>query len=104
MELGVAVSFAQSNHEGDLVDLIQGLRGKADGAIVNLGAYTHTSLAIRDAFLAAPIQNALQELCASFVAAIFFTSEFSFSGNESAFARGFKHAGAVALQRGLYPP
>ena len=53
--LGVTVAFAQSNHEGELVDLVQGLRGSADGAIVNLGAYTHTSLALRDAFLAVPI-------------------------------------------------
>lgn len=54
-DLHVTVSFVQSNHEGELVDAVQGLRGKADGAIVNLGAYTHTSLALRDAFLAVPI-------------------------------------------------
>lgn len=53
--LGVALSFTQSNHEGELVDAVQQLRGAADGAIVNLGAYTHTSLALRDAFLAAPL-------------------------------------------------
>ena len=53
--LGVTITFAQSNHEGELVDLVQGLRGTADGAIINLGAYTHTSLALRDAFLAVPI-------------------------------------------------
>ncbi|MBK7595821.1 MAG: type II 3-dehydroquinate dehydratase [Gemmatimonadetes bacterium] len=53
--LDVAIEWIQSNHEGELVDLVQGLRGRADGAIVNLGAYTHTSLALRDAFLAAPI-------------------------------------------------
>ena len=54
-ELGIAVEFVQSNHEGELVDVVQGLRARADAAIVNLGAYTHTSLALRDAFLAAPI-------------------------------------------------
>ncbi|MGH7524739.1 MAG: type II 3-dehydroquinate dehydratase [Gemmatimonadales bacterium] len=54
-ELGVQLEFAQSNHEGELVDLVQGLAARADGAIINLGAYTHTSLALRDAFLAAPI-------------------------------------------------
>ena len=54
-ELHVAITFVQSNHEGELVDLVQGLSGQAEGAIVNLGAYTHTSLALRDAFLAAPI-------------------------------------------------
>lgn len=53
--LGASVTFAQSNHEGELVDLVQGIGGNAEGAIVNLGAYTHTSLALRDAFLAAPI-------------------------------------------------
>ena len=53
--LGVTVEWIQSNDEGALVDLVQGLAGRADGAIVNLGAYTHTSLALRDAFLAAPI-------------------------------------------------
>lgn len=53
--LGVQIEWLQSNHEGELVDIVQGLRARADGAIVNLGAYTHTSLALRDAFLAAPI-------------------------------------------------
>jgi 3-dehydroquinate dehydratase-2 len=53
--LGVTIDWVQSNHEGELVDLVQQLRTRAEGAIVNLGAYTHTSLAIRDAFLAAPI-------------------------------------------------
>ncbi|MDR2340467.1 MAG: type II 3-dehydroquinate dehydratase [Deltaproteobacteria bacterium] len=49
--LGLEVDFYQSNHEGDLVDRIQGLDGKYQGAILNAGAYTHTSLAIRDAVL-----------------------------------------------------
>jgi len=51
-ELGVELQFSQTNHEGVLIDEIQGLRGAADGAIINAGAYTHTSLAIRDAFAA----------------------------------------------------
>lgn len=52
-ELGVAIEpWVQSNVEGELVDAIQALRGEADGAIVNAAAYTHTSLAIRDALLA----------------------------------------------------
>ena len=54
-ELGVNVSFIQSNHEGALIDAIQGLRGAADGAIINAGAYSHTSLAIRDAFAAVAV-------------------------------------------------
>ncbi len=53
--LGVELAMAQSNHEGELVDLVQGAPDRADGLIVNLGAYTHTSLALRDAFLAAPM-------------------------------------------------
>ncbi len=51
-ELGVEIEFAQDNGEGALIDRIQGLRGRASGAIVNAGAYTHTSLAIRDALAA----------------------------------------------------
>ena len=53
--LGVSIEWLQSNQEGELVDAVQKLRQRADGAIVNLGGYTHTSVAIRDAFLAAPV-------------------------------------------------
>jgi 3-dehydroquinate dehydratase-2 len=48
-ELGVDVECAQRNGEGELVDLVQSLRGRAQGAVVNAGAYSHTSLALRDA-------------------------------------------------------
>jgi 3-dehydroquinate dehydratase-2 len=48
-ELKVDLEFIQHNGEGQLIDAIHGLRGKADGAIVNAGAYSHSSLAIRDA-------------------------------------------------------
>ena len=51
-ELGVEVEFAQRNGEGELVDCIQALKGRCDGALINAGAYSHTSLAIRDAFRA----------------------------------------------------
>ena len=54
-ELGVEISFAQTNHEGALIDAIQGLRGNADAVIINAGAYSHTSLAIRDALSAVAI-------------------------------------------------
>ena len=48
-ELGTDLEFMQHNGEGELIDCIHALRGRADGAIVNAGAYSHTSLAIRDA-------------------------------------------------------
>ncbi|MDQ6718178.1 MAG: type II 3-dehydroquinate dehydratase [Gemmatimonadota bacterium] len=48
-ELGVNLLFKQHNGEGELVDAIHALRGRVDGALVNAGAYSHTSLAIRDA-------------------------------------------------------
>lgn len=51
-ELGVSVEFAQRNGEGELIELVHAWRGQTDGAIVNAGAYTHTSLALRDALLA----------------------------------------------------
>jgi len=54
-ELGVEVECAQHNGEGELVTAVQQLRGRADGALVNAGAYSHTSLAIRDAFAAAEV-------------------------------------------------
>ena len=48
-ELGVEMTFFQSNHEGDLVDAIQQAYGKQDGIIINPAAYTHTSIALLDA-------------------------------------------------------
>lgn len=49
----VNLSFFQSNSEGDIVTAIQDARGKFDGLIINPAAYTHTSVAIRDAILSA---------------------------------------------------
>lgn len=46
---GFSAECIQSNHEGDLVDAIHSARGTAVGIIINAGAYTHTSVAIRDA-------------------------------------------------------
>ncbi len=50
--LGVECTWIQTNHEGELVEAIQGLKGRADGAVINAAAFTHTSLAVRDALLA----------------------------------------------------
>jgi 3-dehydroquinate dehydratase-2 len=48
-ELGCSVSFLQSNSEGALIDAIQASEGQYDGIVINPAAYTHTSVAIRDA-------------------------------------------------------
>ena len=55
-ELKVDIEFFQSNHEGEIVDKIQQSSGKISGIIINPAAYTHTSVAIRDALsaIAAP--------------------------------------------------
>jgi 3-dehydroquinate dehydratase-2 len=50
--LGLEIEWMQTNHEGELVEAVQSLRGRVDGALVNAAALTHTSLALRDAFLA----------------------------------------------------
>ncbi len=47
--LGLSVDFHQSNHEGELVDLIQQSRSANSGIVINAAAYTHTSVAIMDA-------------------------------------------------------
>ena len=48
-DIGLDVEFAQSNVEGELVNIIQDARKKFDGMIINAAAFTHTSVAIRDA-------------------------------------------------------
>lgn len=48
-ELGVEVEWHQDNHEGGLVDFVQQAAARVDGFVVNAGAYTHTSIALRDA-------------------------------------------------------
>jgi 3-dehydroquinate dehydratase-2 len=53
--LGAAIDCVQSNHEGVLVDRIQAALGTVDGILINAGAYTHTSIALRDALLAVAI-------------------------------------------------
>ncbi len=48
-ELGVDIETFQSNHEGEIVEKIQQAKDNSDAIIINAGAYTHTSIAIRDA-------------------------------------------------------
>ena len=52
---GVEIDWFQTNHEGALVDAVQALKGRADGALVNAAALTHSSLALRDALLAVQV-------------------------------------------------
>ena len=54
-ERGVELRSAQSNSEGELVDIIQRAKGWADAIVINPGSYTHTSLALRDAIAAVAI-------------------------------------------------
>jgi len=53
--LGLEIDFRQTNHEGQLVDWIQEARESADGIILNVGALTHTSVALFDALSAAEL-------------------------------------------------
>lgn len=48
-QIGVEINFVQSNHEGEIVDIIQNAVEKFSGIIINGAAYSHTSIAIRDA-------------------------------------------------------
>lgn len=54
-EHGLEVEFRQTNHEGQLIDWIHQARGRCAGILINPGAWTHTSIAIRDALVAAEL-------------------------------------------------
>jgi len=54
-ELGLEVTFAQSNHEGEIIEAIQGCMGTADGIIINPAGFTTTSVGILDAIKAVGI-------------------------------------------------
>jgi len=51
----VEIDWFQTNDEGQFVDRVQALRGRADGALINAAAFTHTSWAVRDALLAVQV-------------------------------------------------
>jgi 3-dehydroquinate dehydratase-2 len=53
--LGAQIEWFQSNHEGELVEAVQRLSGRIDGALINAAALTHSSLALRDALLAVKV-------------------------------------------------
>ena len=53
--LGAELACFQSNHEGALIDRIHAARGEVDGILINAGAFTHSSIAIRDALLGVAI-------------------------------------------------
>jgi len=54
-ELDAKLKFFQSNSEGEMIDCIQNSVGSIDGILINAGAYTHTSIALRDALLGVAI-------------------------------------------------
>lgn len=54
-EAGIGIDFLQSNHEGVLVDAVQAARGKYDYIIFNAAAFTHYSIALRDAIAAVEV-------------------------------------------------
>lgn len=54
-ELGTDISFAQFNGEGEIIEAVHALKGTADGALINAGAYAHSSLAIHDALTSVAI-------------------------------------------------
>lgn len=54
-EFGLAVEFRQTNHEGELLDWIHNARNRCAGIVINPAAWTHTSVAIRDALVASEL-------------------------------------------------
>ena len=64
-ELGLQPNFFQSNHEGAFVEHLHGLDGLADGLIINPGAWTHYSYAIRDALTPRPRSSSARRAAAA---------------------------------------
>ncbi|NBA96485.1 type II 3-dehydroquinate dehydratase [Pseudomonas sp. R5(2019)] len=53
--LGLDIEFRQTNHEGEMIDWIHQARGRCTAIVINPGAWTHTSVAIRDALVASEV-------------------------------------------------
>ncbi len=100
-ELGMAVDIRQSNHEGELVTWIQQAHTDYDGMIINPAAYTHTSVAIRDALAAVDVPAVEVHL-----SNIYRREEFRHHSYVSAVAlgqiSGFGPIGYLLALRGLY--
>lgn len=99
--LGCTVTWAQTNHEGALVDAIQQLPGRAEGLILNAAAYTHTSLAIRDALLAVRIPFVEVHLSNPFAREAA-RRRLLFADLAVGFVTGFGALGYVLALRGLH--
>ncbi len=99
-ELGVAVECRQSNHEGMLIDLIHAAKGSVDGIVINAGAYSHTSVALRDALSAVAIPYAEVHLTNIFAREPE-RRHTTLAGGARAFLCGFGAPGYAMALRGL---
>ncbi|MHB8839954.1 MAG: type II 3-dehydroquinate dehydratase, partial [Gemmatimonadaceae bacterium] len=99
-ELGVAVECRQSNHEGMLIDLIHAAKGSVDGILINAGAYSHTSVALRDALSAVAIPYAEVHLTNIFAREPE-RRHTTLAGGARAFLCGFGAPGYAMALRGL---
>lgn len=87
----IETKFFQSNHEGDLVDYIQGALDKADGIIINPAAYTHTSIALLDTVKAVNIPTVEVHLSDIYEREEFrHTSYISMAAVKSIYGKGFE--------------
>ncbi|MFC1855843.1 type II 3-dehydroquinate dehydratase [Thermodesulfobacteriota bacterium] len=99
-EEGVEVTFFQSNSEGELVSYIQGLKDNHDGVIINPGAYTHTSIAIRDSLLSVSIPFVEVHL-SNVYAREEFRKKSYFSDKAIGVISGFSKAGYMFALKGI---
>ena len=99
-ELGIAVQAKQSNIEGELVTWIQNARGHFDGIVINPAAYTHTSIAIRDAIAAVALPTVEVHLSNIYKRETFRQQSYV-SGVAVAQVSGFGPSGYLLALRGL---